>query len=207
MAKDPRFNFYVDNWIGGTEGFTLEQEGAYLSLILMQSKVGRFTKEQAIDKLMQKTRGNAAACAELWIFLMPKFITDGKQYWNERLEKEIEKSKKHSQLQTDRANARWDKEKENPVMPRHMPVYGNGSSISIEDKIKSAFDEIYLDQEKIKWPGIDFQFQFIGFCNKVRGSPEKYTKHDPGGLRLALQSQLRGAKPTNKTGKNPSKIH
>lgn len=107
MAKDPRFNFYVDNWIGGTEGFTLEQEGAYLALILMQTKVGRFTHQQAHDKLMQKTRGNAAACAELWNFLMPKFSTDGTTYWSDRLEAEINKSRLHSQKQSERAKKRF----------------------------------------------------------------------------------------------------
>ena len=103
MAKDPRFNFYVDNWVGGTEGFTLEQEGAYLSLIIMQTKIGRFTEQQALDKFMQKTRGNAAASAKLWLFLMPKFATDGVTFWSQRLEKEMSKSKKHSELQSKRA--------------------------------------------------------------------------------------------------------
>lgn len=196
MAKDPRFNFYTDNWIGGTEGFTLEQEGAYLSLIIMQSKIGRFTKEQAIDKLMQKTRGNAAASAGLWNFLMPKFETDGEVFWNVRLEVEIEKSKRHSKLQMERANARWEKDKENPAMPRHIPVYGSG--IGIEDKIKSAFDEIYLNQQKMHWSYIDFESEFKSFLLKIRGSPEKYISHDTGGLRLALQAQLRNAKQPKK---------
>lgn len=65
----------------------------------------------------------------------------------------------------------------------------------IEDKLKGAFDEIYLDQQKIKWPHLDFLFEFRAFCEKVRGSPEHYRKHDTGGLRLAFQSQLRNAKP------------
>lgn len=55
MAKDPRFNFYPDNWDGGTEEFTLEQEGAYLRLIIMQSRKGKFTADQALDCLMRKT--------------------------------------------------------------------------------------------------------------------------------------------------------
>jgi hypothetical protein len=200
MAKDPRFNFYPDNWIGGTEGFTLEQEGAYLSLVIMQSKIGRFTAEQAFDKLMQKTRGNAAASTKLWNFLIPKFETDGNLFWNQRLENEIEKSKKHSKVQSDRAIARWENEKENPVMPRHMPVYGNG--IGIEELIKSAFDEIYLQAQRMQWGHIDFDFEFKTFCEKVRGSPGRYHNRDPDGMRLALQSQLRNAKSKKSTKTN-----
>lgn len=192
MAKDPRFNFYPDNWVGGTEGFTLEQEGAYLALVIMQSKIGRFTNEQAIDKLLQKTRGNAAASTKLWKFLMPKFQSDGKLFWSERLEQEMKKSKQHSKAQSDRANERWEKERKKSGNAAAMPVYGIG--IGIEEKIKSAFDEIYIEQEKIKWPQIDFQFEYDSFCNKVRGSPDHYQNRDTDGMRFALQSQLRNAK-------------
>jgi hypothetical protein len=204
MAKDPRFNFYPDNWLGGTEGFTLEQEGAYLALIIMQSKIGRFTENQALDKLMQKTRGNTAVCTELWKFLIPKFESAGNLYWSDRLEKEIEKSNRHSKLQSERISARWEKEKDNSGNTAVIPVYGNG--IGIEDKIKSAFDEIYLNQEKTKWPRVDFQFEYDSFCNKIRGSPGSYEKHDAGGLRLAFQSQLRFAKERKKPPPKPKYV-
>lgn len=136
MAKDPRFNFYVDNWIGGTEGFTLEQEGAYLALIIMQSKVGRFTYEQAIDKLMQKTRGNTAVCTELWNFLIQKFTTDGNVFWNERLEKEMEKSRKHSEKQSERIKKRWKKENNQSGTPHGNTVVLPDNSIGIGNGIR-----------------------------------------------------------------------
>lgn len=129
MAKDPRFNFYVDNWIGGTEGFTLEQEGAYLSLIIMQTKVGRFTKEQAFDKLLQKTRGNTAVSTAVLQFLIPKFETDGKLFWSARLEKEMEKSKTHSELQKTRVLARWNKSGINSGNTAVLPDNRNGNRI------------------------------------------------------------------------------
>lgn len=205
MAKDPRFNFYPDNWIGGTEGFTLEQEGAYLALIIMQSKVGRFTKEQAIDKLLQKTRGNAAASAGLWKFLMQKFDTDGEFFWSARLESEMDKSKKHSKNQSERAKTRWNKNSGNAAAyTPEMPDNGSGIGIiGIEEKIKSSFDEIYLDTQRLHWKHIDFQFEYDAFCNKIRGSPGAYSNHTIDGLRLALQSQLRTSKrkpPKQKTG-------
>lgn len=146
MAKDPRFNFYPDNWDGGTEGFTLEQEGAYLALIIMQSRKGKFTKEQAMDKLLQKTRGNAAACATLWNFLVPKFETDGTLYWSARLIKEVEKSINHSKKQSERANKRWGN---NPAHAAAVPVYRNriGSGNRTEEKGGAGENETVIARE------------------------------------------------------------
>lgn len=146
MAKDPRFNFYPDNWDGGTEGFTLEQEGAYLALIIMQSRKGKFTKDQAMDKLLQKTRGNAAACATLWDFLLPKFETDGTLYWSARLIKEVEKSKNHSKKQSERANKRWGN---NPAHAAAVPVYRNriGSGNRTEEKGGTGENKLLSESE------------------------------------------------------------
>jgi len=64
----------------------------------------------------------------------------------------------------------------------------------IDNILNRALDEIYLDQQKPKWPHIDFDFEVNSFKEKVRGSPEHYRNHDSSGLRLAFQSQLRNAK-------------
>lgn len=222
MAKDPRFNFYVDNWIGGVEGFTLEQEGAYLSLIIMQSKIGRFSQQQAFDKLMQKTRGNAAACAGLWKFLMPKFETDGFVFWSARLEKEISKSQLHSKKQSDRAKSRW---KENGIdsgnaaaYAPHMPDNrsGNGNGSSNEEKgvqgekqfsdewFASVFDELILESIRSIFPTHDVKNELAVFQLKVRGSPKKYENHQLDGLRQAFIYQLKNSTSTNGNGKNNS---
>jgi uncharacterized protein YdaU (DUF1376 family) len=131
MAKDPRFNFYPDNWEGGTDGFTLEQEGAYLALIILQSRKGAFTSQQAMDKLLQKTRGNAAASAGLWEFLMPKFETDGKLFWSGRMKKEMEKSSTHSKKQSERANKRWSNKRQDAAA---SACNGTGTGNGIETK-------------------------------------------------------------------------
>jgi len=126
--KDPRFNMYPDNWIGGTDDFTLEQEGAYLRLLFLQSKKGKFTQAQAFDILMQRTRGNTAVCTELWQFLLPKFATDGQFYWSERMAKELEKSRIHSEKQKLRINKRWGNNSGNTaVLPVNETGIGNGS--------------------------------------------------------------------------------
>lgn len=99
-----------------------------------------------------------------------------------------------------------DKEEENAEV-NDLP--GPVSEIEIEDKLL-ALDEIYLDNQKIKWPHINFDFEVTSFKEKVRGSPEHYKSHDTGGIRLAFQSQLRNAKPKtilNGTSKDKSTQH
>jgi hypothetical protein len=64
----------------------------------------------------------------------------------------------------------------------------------VDQTLKTSLDEIYLDQQRMKWPHIDFDFEYRTFCEKVRGSPNHYRNHDTGGMRLAFQSQLRNAK-------------
>jgi uncharacterized protein YdaU (DUF1376 family) len=109
MPKDPRFNFYPDNWTGGTKRMSYEQKGAYLELLMLNfyclsDGLPGFTQQEAL-----RTLSNAAAYAALWEFLMPKFMRKGEYFCSERMEKEFHKSKKHSEKQSERANKRWGK--------------------------------------------------------------------------------------------------
>lgn len=65
---------------------------------------------------------------------------------------------------------------------------------TIDERLQSALDELYIDSEKTKWSHVDFSFELETFRNKVRGSPDHYRNHDTSGIRLAFQSQLRNAK-------------
>lgn len=107
MPKDPRFNFYPDNYEGGTDFFTLEQDGAYIRLFILQFRYGQFTEKQAIQKIMSRCADTPHRAAELWESLKHKYETDGVNFWNARLRSEIDKSKKQSEDQADRANKRW----------------------------------------------------------------------------------------------------
>lgn len=181
MPKDPRFNFYPDNWDGGTEDFSLEQEGAYLRLIILQSRKGRFTQQQAMDTLMSSTRGDAAACTKLWNFLMPKFENDGTLFWSPRLEKEVAKSRHHSEKQKERADERWKRTKEKngtaaayakgnataQALPDNRTGSGNrtgidlrvegpgeGNQETLEVRLAGALDGITLDTIRMKAPSV-----------------------------------------------------
>lgn len=76
---------------------------------------------------------------------------------------------------------------------------------TIDNKINAALDEIYIEQQRMKWAHVDFGIELFGFIEKVRGSPDHYANHDTSGLRLAFQAQLRHAKKKPANGKSFNK--
>jgi hypothetical protein len=78
-------------------------------------------------------------------------------------------------------------------------------TIPVDEKIKQAFDEIYIDEQAVKWSHLDFNFELESFKNKVRGSPEDYNSHDRNGIRKAFQYQLRNSKGKKNNGKSTDK--
>jgi hypothetical protein len=82
--------------------------------------------------------------------------------------------------------------------------------VLIEEKLLEL-DEIYLDQQRMKWPHLDFDFEYRTFCEKVRGSPDFYRDHQS--IRLAFQKQLRDSRNkkqpngTSKTTQNRNISH
>lgn len=228
MAKDPRFNFYPDNWSGGTKRMTFEQKGAYMELILLNfycfsDGLPGFTEDEAL-----KTLASAAAYAELWNFLKPKFKTDGAFFWSERMSKEFFKAKKNSLEQAKRAQKRWDDNSASipaydSASPTAMPVngYGNGNGTVTEEKgvqgekerveefLSEAFDDIMLGSIKSTFPKHNVDNELKIFQLKVRGSPAEYSNHKVGGIRKAFIHQLKTSTATNdrnntKTGIRPT---
>ncbi len=178
MAKDPRFNFYPDNFEGGTDGFTLEQDGAYLRLLILQFRRGTFTEEQALDKLSMHCRGNAVAYAALWKFLMPKFIPenfDGVNYYNDRLALEVDKSKKTSERQAVTAKSRWEKEKNGnatayPTASATGDAFSSKSSIVIKESI---VDKEKKERTTVKEKSTEVSenvLEIISYLNELNGT-------------------------------------
>lgn len=211
MAKDPRFNFYPDNWSGGTKRMTFEQKGAYMELILLNfycfsdGLIG-FTESEAL-----KTLASATACAELWTFLKPKFKTDGAYYWSERMQKEFYKSKKHSNEQSKRALKRWETNPaSNPASLTAMPVNGIGIGNGTDNEEKGVkgekfseewFDKIFtpakVKELKTSFPKHNVDNELKIFILKVRGSPDRYNGHNEGGIWSAMIYQLSNSTSTN----------
>jgi len=187
----------------------MEERGQYITLLCLQHQKGHLS-----EKMIRLCLGNAAAD------VMAKFRQDSAGLWyNERLELEIEKRAAHGEKQRQRAVEGWKKRK-NQTFEENNTSHGiqsgnaaalplgnaNANGNEIENKLKGAFDEIYLEQQKMKWMHIDFDFEYRAFCEKVRGSPDRYRTHDTGGIRLAFQSQLRNAK-SKKNGVTKKQQH
>lgn len=227
MAKDPRFNFYPDNYMGGTMGFTLEQHGAYVQLIILNSKIGKFTEAQALDHLNTLTRGNTAVSTELWRFLITKFEREGQLFFSARLMKEMEKSKLHSQKQSERVKKRYFKKEDSTVVvPDNRTGIGNGSDTEEKGVQGETIKPTLKDyQEWIKqietdtdlyWPKMareknlklakeqiqDLSTRYIGLLSEY---PKKQPP-DQHAFRLAFLAYCVENKPNNNGNNNKSSI-
>ena len=87
MAKDPAFLFYSSDFLTGTQFFTHEQKGKYITLLCLQHQQGRLREKHML--MICGTRDND---------VFEKFIKDADGlYYQPRLELEIEKRKKYSE--------------------------------------------------------------------------------------------------------------
>jgi len=81
MGKDPAFLFYPNDYLGGTMGWTFEEKGAYIELLMMQFNRGHMTSHMV-----------GQVVGQLWVKIQDKFVIDDNGlYYNERLEEEKKK--------------------------------------------------------------------------------------------------------------------
>jgi uncharacterized protein YdaU (DUF1376 family) len=204
MAKEQKvyMPLMIGDWLKGTRGMRAEVRGVYINLLLFQWDNGYIPSDMDELFLIDPEVG------KVWDKLKEKFQPAGPGKLQNKKNEEVRAFwKKQSKNGSQGGRPKKEKPDNNPnINPKDNPNHNlhNDLDIDIELRLKGAFDEIYLDQQKIKWPHLDFLFEFRAFCEKVRGSPGHYAKHETEGLRLALQSQLRNAKPngiTKKRGK------
>jgi uncharacterized protein YdaU (DUF1376 family) len=110
MAKDPAFLFYPNDWLGGTMGMSFEEQGAYLSLLLMQFNRGHMT-----EHMIRHTVGH------LWDKIKDKFSVDEQGlYYNKRLKVEHEKRKTYSKSRSNNKKGLNQYTKKEGHMTSHM---------------------------------------------------------------------------------------
>jgi hypothetical protein len=210
MAKeDFCFTYYDGDAARDTTHMNRLERGAYHDMVISQRKFGHLSLDQ-VKKILGRD------FAECWpaIELIMKVDTEGK-FFIEWLDTSIQKMRVQSKHQSENGKKGGrPKANHNPTKsqtePEQKPLGdgdGNGDSElknkkelkkdsreTIDERLNNALDEIYIEQQRMKWPLIDFDLELFGFVEKVRGSPDKYQNHDTGGLRLAFQAQLRSAK-------------
>lgn len=191
----------MGDWIKGTRGMRADVKGVYIGLLIHQYDHGYLPADVEELSLIEPEVG------KVWVKLKEKFeefepgrlrnkkLEEVRDFWS----KQASNGKKGGRPKTQKPEVNPNNNPEpNPNTKLH---YDLDPDIDIDLRFKEAFDEIYLEDQEMKWPQLDFKFQFRTFCEKVRGSPEHYRLHTTNGLRLALQKQLRDAKPNTKNRK------
>lgn len=164
---------------------TDEEVGQYIRLMCIQANKGHITKKDMFH-----------ICKSYDNDVCMKFNNIGGDKFANAILTEIVNQRKNY-TESRRNNRKGTKDKN--ISKSHDNTYVEHmvnviKDVDVDNNLHRALDEIYLDQQKPKWPHIDFDFEVNTFKEKVRGSPEHYQNHDTSGLRLAFQSQLRNAK-------------
>ncbi len=108
MAKDPAFLFYSSDFLTGTMAMSDAEVGQYIRLLCYQHQSGHINAVA-----MQRLCGGTPSAS-----VLDKFIKDDDGlFFNERLEGEVIKRKKHSEQQKENANMRWHKSGIAAAMP------------------------------------------------------------------------------------------
>jgi uncharacterized protein YdaU (DUF1376 family) len=121
MARDPAFLFYYQDFLVGTMTMTLEQKGAYITIMCLQAAKGHLSCDGIILALNRQ---------DLWDAIRSKFVQDKAGLWyNVRLDEEMKKRAEHSKKQKINASLRWHK---NGTQP------GNATALPLEDEDENA---------------------------------------------------------------------
>lgn len=152
MAKDPAFLFYPNDFTVGTQFFSNEQVGIYVRILCAQHQHGHLSKSQ-IQRLC-----NGISNSDDLEEVLNKFKQDSEgKYYNERLDDEILKRRKHSDKQRENANMRWHKTGNANAMPLEDK---NEIEIEIENKndkkIYRKFDHLKITQAEFNLLNKDY---------------------------------------------------
>lgn len=214
MAKDPAFLFYPGDASEDTQFMNRLERGAYFDLLKAQKKFRRFTLEQ-IKKVLGQ---DFDAC---WPAIELVLAKDSDGYYIEWVDEKIKAREAFSESRRRNRKKKSSEQDMNNISSssKEDMVNGNGIVIenekkddlgkpenpfgeTLEDDLKLAFDDIYLETLRMNWRRDDFDFQLKAFVEKVRGSPNHYSSHGSEGLRLAFNRQLRESTPPKTTQKD-----
>jgi len=126
MAKDPAFLFYYQDFLVGTSFMTLEEKGAYITLLCYLADKETIT-ETNILKIIP---------APIWDAIRCKFLNQDGVYFNKRLSVEIKKRREFTESR--RKNLHKTEHMEAHMIP-HMENENENVNKDIYNKGKEAF--------------------------------------------------------------------
>lgn len=141
MSKSPAFQFYSSDFLVDTLGWSIEELGIYIRLLLYQWSNGSIPTDK---KMLARIAGcsykkfNDNSKNVLTKFLPCEGQKDASKLQNLRLEKTRQMQLKYSESQRNRANKRWSKtdatalprhcQNDATALPAHMPEACSSSS-------------------------------------------------------------------------------
>jgi hypothetical protein len=179
--KDPAFLLYSSDFLVGVSDMTMEERGQYITLLCLQHIKGHLTKKNILVGVGQVSDD-----------VFAKFsIDDNGCYYNERLEKEVNKRKAYSESRKKNGAKKWEKEKhmqtENDA---YASAYGYAYDMHTENVngnkniIKNIYGEFNnvlltnteLDKLKEKYP-TTYQKRIDDLSIYISSKGDKYKSH------------------------------
>ena len=139
MAKDPAILFYTGDFLNGCNCLTMEERGQYITLLCVQHQTGHIS-----EKTIRLLVGSVS------VDVLKKFIqdTDG-NYFNERMQKEIEKRMQFIETRRDNGSKGGRPKKAN-VIPNGKPN-GYPNAKANEKLIENENDNIIRNRIEEYW--------------------------------------------------------
>ena len=187
MAKDPAFLFYYQDFLVGTTFMTLEEKGAYITLLCHLADKGSLPEEQIL-KVVPLT---------IWHAIKSKFKKDDKGFFNERLNEEVSKRKGFCQSRRDNrmSNIRQtsvvtsEGRMENEIVIEDEDVNSKGvkgcgekgkKGQTIEERIASVRavfeDKDFMDKVRKACPSVDFDKERAKMESWITANPKQSNK-------------------------------
>lgn len=137
MGKDPAFLFYPKDFLTGVSDLTMEERGQYITLLCLQHQKGRLS-----EKMISINMPDAAAD------VLAKFRQDENgNFFNERLEAEIEKRAQHSEKQRQRALEGWKKRKKQKAA---VKATANAAALPLGNVNGNVNKDVIKEGESVK---------------------------------------------------------
>ncbi len=173
MSKNPAFLFYPGDWLTGTMFMSMEEKGAYITLLCVQFEHGELEEEKILQIIGP----------ELWEKIRIKFKKNSRGFFNKRLAFEQEKREKYSKS---RANNRrktsitHEKDMNNISDSHESDMENENENRNIDENRKEngnedpkVFDALYkadFEKARVMYPGsklgLDTEFNYFKKKNK-----------------------------------------
>ena len=135
MSKDPAFLFYSSDFLTGTMFLSNEQVGKFIRLLCVQHQKGRLSEKHMLS-----------ICKAYDSEIFEMFLKDEQGlFYNERLEIEKNKRKSHSEKQRANVMKRWNKDTN--VIPNKQN--GNTVVIPLEDENENENENVIKNKVEI----------------------------------------------------------